>query len=313
MDRTFRKHGNIGTKKYNSFTLFFFLILALLLSAGLTFGATYTYAQTEIAVIENNSDRELPSNLRVFDRDDESVFAPKVVDIISTEGISRELVYGRTVGEILKELNIKLSEYDYTKPDTNSVVAHKGAINIVKVTFEYYNKSEIIPYVTEERRTDNLNTGTVEISQEGINGELVKRIKVVYEDGIAVKSTVVSNNIIKPMQNKILLIGTKPVTIHSCGYWDNVIDRYVDPSTQERKNRWMKSVMRCETMCNSGKNTRNTYFGLYQFNQKTFKSYGGQNIYDGTDQILTVSKMYDTPGNRAWHWPVCNSRFESNN
>ncbi|HRI06059.1 MAG TPA: G5 domain-containing protein [Candidatus Dojkabacteria bacterium] len=307
MDRSIRVNGSARLKTYLfTFTLLV-LTVAVLIVTGLEFGASYAYA----GETRNDKSSALSIDTSTLPKKNRSIFAPKVVAVTSKAGTFKALVYGRTVGEVLSEMKISLDEDDLTIPDIEEVITEKRVIQVIKVDVEYKNREEIIPFTLVEKKTEELNTGTVKIDQEGSNGLLVKTIKVIYRDGVAFKSSVVKSEVTKKAIDKIVLIGTKPVTIQSCGYWDAVIDRYVDPTLFKQKNDWMKFIMRCETWCDSGQNTRNVYLGLYQFNKKTYTAYGGTNIWDGTEQIEIVSKMYDTPGNRAWHWPACNAKYLS--
>lgn len=307
MDRSIRVNGSTRLKTYIFTFSLLVLTVTVLIVTGLEFGASYIYA----AESKKDNSQLIALTTSSLPKENRSIFAPKVVTVTSKEGTLKQLVYGKTVGEVLSEMEIHLDENDLAVPDLGEVITEKRAIQVIKVDVEYKNRQEVIPFTLIERKTEELNTGTVKLEQEGTDGLLTKTIKIIYRDGVAYKSSVVKSEVTKDPIDKIVLIGTKPVTIQSCGYWDAVIDRYVDPTIFKQKNDWMKFIMRCETWCDSGQNTRNVYFGLYQFNKKTYAAYGGNNIWDGTEQIEIVSKMYDTPGNRGWHWPACNAKYLS--
>lgn len=281
---------------------------------GFRFGASYVFAEEGSNSAEESNALNLPTEFSLVLNVSSSVFSPKVVTIRDLDGDTTSLVYGKTVDEVINEIGIKLDEDDITIPDLEVVVSNRSVIQIVKVDIEYTVKKEAIPFKVIEKETNSLNTGTVVVDQAGKDGLLAKTIKIVYQDGIAFRSSVVKSEVEIPVQDKLVLIGTKPVTIQSCSYWDAVIDRYANPTTRKEKNSWMKFVMRCETWCDSGQNTKNTYLGLYQFNQRTFNSKGGQNIWDGTEQIEIVSSMYEYGDSyRSLQWPTCNSKFNAQN
>lgn len=306
MDRSLRVNGRNRLKTYIFTFLLLTLTVAVLVITGLEFGASYAYASYEERKVDSPS---IPLNTNILPKQNSSIFAPKVVTVISNDGNKKALVYGRYVSEVLAEMGVSLDDDDIAIPDLTEVISDERVIQVIKVDIEYKTRQEVIPYSLIETKTEDLNTGTVQIKQNGSDGLLTKTIKIIYRDEIAFKSSVVKTEVTKKAVDKIVLIGTKPVTIQSCGYWDAVIDRYVDPTLFKQKNDWMKFIMRCETWCDSGQNTRNVYLGLYQFNKKTFAAYGGSNIWDGTEQIEVVSEMYNTPGNRAWHWPTCNAKY----
>lgn len=310
MDRSIRNNGIAKQKVIGLLTIIFIFFISLFL-VGFNHSASYIYA-SEQNDKESSFNENIQGVFNVVQNQSYSVFPPKIIDVKTVNGVSRHLVYSDTVAKTLKEAGVELDENDLTIPDLNKVITHMSAIQIIDVEIEYIVKKEVVPYKSIEKKTEDLNTGTYKVSQDGVNGEIERTIKVMYHDGIAVSSSVVKTDTIVNTVDKIILVGTKSVTIQSCGYWDNVIDRFVDPASNKRKNDWMKFVMRCETWCDSGQNTRNTYFGLYQFNRNTFRAYsGGKDIWDGTEQIKVVSSMYDTPGNRGWHWPSCNAKFNN--
>jgi hypothetical protein len=109
-------------------------------------------------------------------------------------------------------------------------------------------------------------------------------------------------------QAKTLSTAKKPSTIQSCKYWFKKVDTIT--VKRSKKNVWMRYIMYCESGCNPTDNTKNKYFGLYNFTKNTFRGKGGTNIFDGRQQINIVSKMYDLgPAYRSMQFNKCNRAF----
>ncbi len=228
--------------------------------------------------------------------------APKVVTIKTAEGSTSHLVYSTKVEDVLKEADMQISYHDIVLPEDLEVVVDGTVLQIVKVDIELMVKAETVPFETVQVESNNVAYGQIEVAQEGVLGVAEKTIRVIYEDGKAKKSEVVETKLIKTPVQKIINVGVAAVGIQDCAHWDSVIDEYAPLSKDPTKNKWMKYIMRAETWCNSGKVTRNTYFGLFQFLKSTFLSNGGNlaKIFDGQEQIKIVSRMYDRC--QQWQW-----------
>jgi len=114
-----------------------------------------------------------------------------------------------------------------------------------------------------------------------------------YEDGVEVKRELINTRVKQNAVEELQYNGTlqKPLAqIASCNYWDGQIDAATANSSERY---WLKSVMRCESKCNPNvASTLGPWHGLFQYNPRTFSASGGQNIYDGHEQItITLSKL----------------------
>jgi hypothetical protein len=293
----------------NNLKLFLFILPISILFLIFT-GRVSSHVQASGTVLPNTYLNQLL--LSTVGINEQSTFPPRVVTIVTKDSSWKELVFSQTADEIVKELGIIVDLNDMVKPDDDQIVANNGIVQIVKVDIEMFTKTEDVAFSTKEVETETLTTGTVQVKQEGAEGVREKTIKIVHEDGKVVKSEIVVSSIVKEPIEQILLIGTKPVTIQDCAHWDTVINLLVPAADDPIKNNWMRYIMRAETWCDSGQNTNNKYLGLYQFLRSTYAGNGGVNIWDGTEQIRVVSKMYDICQQKQWspHWKG-NSRIMS--
>jgi len=221
---------------------------------------------------------------------DQKTFPPRVITLIQGDEENKELVYGVRTSDIVKEIGLYVDENDLVIPDDSHIISDGSIIQVIRVDIEYIVKEEKIHYTEQEIETESLNTGSVVLEQEGEDGTREKTIKVMYHNGKAVGSEVVKSIVTKQPVSRIVLIGTKPVTIASCGYWG----LYIDKITNDKRERdWMKKVMFWESGCDSGRISKSgSYKGLFQFSPRTFASKRGENIFDGAEQIRIVHQMY---------------------
>lgn len=286
------------------------LILLLLLGTGVFLENSNIYAQ------EKTLKADINDNIFVSEIFIEKGFSPKSITIRTIDDEISVIAYSDRAKDILFENEILLDADDEIRPGENEIIPHLGTIVIVKVDAFIHKEIVSIPKKVVEINDATLSKGTNIIENAGRNGLNELTIKTVFKDNVEFKKSVISEEIITQSVDKVVRVGTKPTTVHSCTYWNRVINDVVPREENKEKNSWMKFVMLCESGCDSGKGFEKyfegskAFYGLYQFTEYTFKAYGGKNMFDGYDQIEVVSRMYDFKGNPAHHWPACNSAFE---
>lgn len=285
-------------------------ITSFLLLIILFFGATFI--QSSIIYANDQRKTSQPQILLPFFEKPiiERELYPKSVIIKDYKSSSSHLVFSKYAKDILKEIGWGLGKDDEILPSPDQNIPNKGIIVIVKVDIIEYTKLKTIPFKIKEIETEDKERGYNEILTEGVSGVQSQTFREVYKDGNVFKKEIIKTETLVPMVTQVVLVGTKPVAVHSCKYWNKVIEDFAPKDKFPEKNAWMRFVMYCETGCDSGQVTNNKYYGLYQFSKSTYKAYGGANIFDGYEQVEIVSKMYDLEGNAAHHWPACNSAFE---
>ncbi|MCC7289966.1 G5 domain-containing protein [bacterium] len=281
----------------------FLLSIFILFCGGVFLQDSSIYAQ------DNRQTNVVHPKLYESDTLPERGFAPKTITVRGLDFEQTHLVYSDSAKDILSEVKYSLDGDDEILPGPNEYIPHNGKIVIVKVHSEVFVQVEMVPFSVKRVEDEKMDKGQSIVEVEGQNGVLEKTIRVLYKDEVAYRSEVTAVKIVIAPITKVVRFGTKPVTVHSCAYWNKVINEIAPRSEQPEKNAWMRYVMYCESGCNSG-NDKSSYYGLYQFTKSTYFAYGGTNIWDGHEQIEIVSKMYDLPGNAAHHWPACNKAFE---
>lgn len=69
---------------------------------------------------------------------------------------------------------------------------------------------------------------------------------------------------------------------------------------------WALCVCDCESSYRSSVVSSAGYVGLFQYEERTFYTNGGIDIFDWQEQVRLTKKLYDK--GEQWRWPACNKR-----
>mgnify|MGYP000047828196 FL=1 len=114
-----------------------------------------------------------------------------------------------TVADILKKLGIELGEDDEVSPSLTTELKPGNTVTVYRVSYRERTVSEVINYKTINRTSASLYKGTTQVEQQGKNGKKTVVYKDKIVDGAVSKSTVISEEIVTPVTNKIVVSGTK--------------------------------------------------------------------------------------------------------
>ncbi|MDO5449098.1 MAG: ubiquitin-like domain-containing protein [Clostridia bacterium] len=131
------------------------------------------------------------------------------VDVIA-DGKKQEAEFlTGTVADVLTSLNITLGENDEVNPSLTTELKAGKTVTVYRVSYEERTATEPIRFETIYKTSAQVYKGETKVEQEGKTGskEVTYRDKVV--DGKVTKSTKLSEKVIEPAQNKILVSGTK--------------------------------------------------------------------------------------------------------
>lgn len=188
---------------------------------------------------------------------------------VNVDGATKELrSWGQTVGEAIKENGILVGDKDKVEPSLNTYLTNKVSVTITRVAESEVEEEEVIPFETQTVEDPNLEYGKTSISQTGINGLKVLTYNILSENGVMVSKTLISTNVLRQPQEKIIVKGTK-LTIG--GSYSGVASYYGGP-TKVACNLFKKGTVLRITNINTGK------FGLYVVDDTG--GFGGNKIVD---------------------------------
>ncbi len=120
-----------------------------------------------------------------------------------------------TVGDLLADLGIALSDDDEVTPSVDDVVTDGMAVAVKRVEYKEETTTEVIDYGYVSEETSSLASGTSKIKQYGIEGERTLVSKNKYIDGELAESVVISDEVTREPVDQIKLIGTGKVQTQS--------------------------------------------------------------------------------------------------
>ncbi|MBO7217287.1 MAG: G5 domain-containing protein [Clostridia bacterium] len=112
------------------------------------------------------------------------------------------------LGDILRELNIKVDSFDIVNPSLDTEITESCVVDIADVEFKTETHSEEIPFGSVVEYSDKYYATTQKV-QKGHNGSKVVTSSVMYINGVAASSTVIGEEIVTPAVDTKTVIGTR--------------------------------------------------------------------------------------------------------
>lgn len=299
--------------KYTVLKTFLFLLLPLgFLSSFLIYHSSKIIFAQEDSYI---SDTDVKGVFFMPNTIEERIsYGPKLITIRKEENIYTILTTLTDIYTILRENSIELGEQDILYMNTEYLL-DGSIVRIVKSETIIVEELFDIPYEEEIVKSDMYLKGQEHISQEGEKGIGKRILSNTYEDGLLVKSELISETIEKEPVKKIIEVGTslyllKDIELrgYNCLFWYSVVES--GPYTPEEM-RWLKFIMYCESGCNA-ESDKGNYKGLFQWSPYWWSRQFKENIFDGFAQIKNTIKKYRAgESTRESQWPACHKRYRS--
>ncbi len=138
---------------------------------------------------------------------------------IAVDGITKKVMtYADTVGSALENASVTLGTYDRLDDITlESPVIKDMLIKIIRVKKEYVTEKMFIPYEIEKIPNNNMNYGTENVIQEGMEGVHEVSYCVTFEDGREVSRDLFLDELKSKPVNLFMEYGTVPNFTNSRG------------------------------------------------------------------------------------------------
>lgn len=159
-----------------------------------------------------------------------------------------------TVGDLLKEKDIRLAKGDSVQPAIGSPIKKGQQIFILRKGIKIISKKEDVPMPVRTVKDPSLALGTSAIRQQGSPGKKVVTYQVQLRNGKEVGRKLIQSVVVQPPVTQIMVVGTK--------------------QTNSTNAEVLYKLRMCETHGNYQTNTGNGYYGAYQFSQGTWDSMG---------------------------------------
>jgi len=116
--------------------------------------------------------------------------------------------HAKTVGDLLKEKNIKLREGDTIQPVANAPLTANTQVFVIHKGKQIVNQEQEIAMPTQEVEDDNLSFGTTAIRQAGSAGKKVVTFEVELQNGVEVSRRAIQEVVSVQPVTQIIAKGT---------------------------------------------------------------------------------------------------------
>ncbi|KPU43764.1 cell wall-binding protein YocH precursor [Oxobacter pfennigii] len=214
--------------------LFVFILVAALITASIityiclnrkTITVYIGKEQFEITTYEDTVDKALKDNDIPYGLKDKIQPLPdakvKDKDVINIKkAVNIKVLYGGKEIEVqtaedsilnmLQAEKIEIDEDDKVLPSKDIQIAEGLIVTVIKVDIETLDEIVPIKYKETIEYNSRINNTERKVKREGKNGTKKVTTKITYEDGTEVSREVVSEEILEPAVDKIIVAGTYP-------------------------------------------------------------------------------------------------------
>lgn len=201
---------------------------------------------------------------------------------------------GNTVGEMLKEKNVRTLEGDTIVPNVNTPITPDMTVLVLRDGKHVFSIEEAIPPPVETRQDATLDVGVTKVVEPGAPGKRIVTYEVEFKEDKEVGRKILQTVVAVQPQKRVVIAGAKKTGFG--GGFDAALAR----------------LRSCEGSYSS--NTGNGYYGAYQFNLSSWRSNapaGYQGVLPSSAppeaQDLAAATYYRKSGWRPW--PTCSIKM----
>lgn len=168
------------------------------------------FEEINLSVSEHD---DLSVDLATPIEEDLSVVLDQALKVVLNDAGEEEEVWTteRTIEAFLKEQDIELDELDRLEPAEEEELDKNTTVTITRVEEVTDTKEEVIDFSTVRRNDSSLEKGTEEVISSGSDGLLERTYKVTLENGKEVERKLVSEEVKKESEQRVVAVGTKVI------------------------------------------------------------------------------------------------------
>lgn len=133
------------------------------------------------------------------------------IQIVADGKTQNILTTKQTIGEVLDEQKIALTDEDKLNIDPTEKVVKNLVLNITRVSNDTIVENEPINFKVVEQTTTRLARGDRRVSNRGIAGQKEKVYRVAYENNKIVSKKLISERIVSNPVNQVVEVGIEPL------------------------------------------------------------------------------------------------------
>lgn len=153
--------------------------------------------------------------------------------------------HANTVGELVKQRNIKINKEDTIQPSLDSAITKDTQIFLIRKGTQVQTIEEAVAMPVETVSDPSLAYGTVAIRQQGAAGKKLVTYQIDLQNGQETGRKIIQEVIAVEPVKQVLAKGTTPLTVPL--------------------QTWLHKLRTCESGGNYQTNTGNGFYGAYQF------------------------------------------------
>lgn len=222
------------------------------------------------------------------------------VDLYGTPVVLR--THAKTVGELIKEKNIKLVANDQIVPSTDTPISAGQPIAFIRTGSKTETVTEQIATPVQVINDPTLAFGTSAVRQQGTPGEQVVTYQIDLVNNVETSRKVIQKVVTKNPVNQVEVRGSatpSPGDVRGAiAYWAQHYGVNAD---------YLLSVAKCESNFRTNAvGGGGLYLGLFQYAPSTWSGFsanagvGGASIWDGNAQARTTAWAF--ANGKSSHW-----------
>ncbi|MBO8157656.1 MAG: DUF348 domain-containing protein [Bacillaceae bacterium] len=149
---------------------------------------------------------------------DLSILIQKARQVTVRDGREEQEIWttSKRVEDLLRDQRIILNDLDEIEPSLNHPLKDGLTITITRVEKKQDVVEEPLDFTTITRYDHSMSKGQIKVLQKGKKGIVEKHYEVTYKNGKEVNRELVKKVTKQAVQDKIVVVGTKPVKTVSC-------------------------------------------------------------------------------------------------
>lgn len=239
-----------------------------------------------------------------------TIRSAKTVTLVADGSAQQLTTTATTVGQALADAGVGYQRGDQLSAAPAAPVVAGATYRLVRIQVsDQVQQTTMQATVTWVKRA-SLPAGSSELITSGADGVRQRTLRVRYQDGVAVASTLVSDRVITAPTGWVIAVGTGAVSGSSGnGIAGVTYESTFVPATGKVVGRApnFHALAMCETHARPrAVNPSGKYRGMYQFDLKTWHGVGGVgDPIDATpaEQTYRAQLLYDNRGRAPW--PYC--------
>jgi len=116
---------------------------------------------------------------------------------------------GMTIGEMIKQRNIKLAPQDTIEPALDTVITSGMTVKLWRNGKQTMTQDELVRFETEQIKDANREPGYKEVKTPGEDGKKTVTYEIVMQNGIETSRRAINETVTKPAVKQVEIIGAK--------------------------------------------------------------------------------------------------------